>query len=324
MNYISERLCDFWNAMDKQFVTIDNDRLDEVAMELAKRKVKPPDWKINGVMPKNDRVFANHLLFKCAVDFCFRHWDRPEEKYEVGGSSGSEAMSRCFQRRFGERPINPNEILTITDSWEGTMEFFGGKNLPPLLTQRRENLREVAEVLKKDFRGDVMCLLETAHFLVSSDEKRGRLGIVDLLEKYFPIAFGQDPKFKKRSQLFPLMYQGRALSSESDLPILRDPENIGPIIDYQIPNVLRHYGILKYSKDLASEIDNREIIPKDSDKELEIRSGAACVMARLLEKINSYLPFGAPTWTMIELDDVLFSERHKVPTPHHLTPTTDY
>lgn len=324
MNYTSERLCDFWNAMDKEFVKIDEDRLDETAREFSERKVEAPNWRIKGVMPENDMIFPNHLLFMCAVDFCFRNWNKPNDKYDVDGFFGSAAMGHCFQRRFGERPINPNEILQITDSWESMMKFFGGKNLPPLLPERRKNLREVAEVLKREFRGNVMHLLAAARFIVSVDERNGRLGIVSFLEECFPVTFGKDSKFKKRQQLFPLMYQGRAMDSEGRLPLFKDPDNIGPIIDYQIPNVLRHRGVLKYSKELAEEIDSHQIIPKDSDKELEIRSAAGCAMARLLEKLNSYLPFGARPWTMIELDNAVFSERHQVSTPHHLTPTTDY
>lgn len=317
-----EQLCNAWKSMEKLFVKVDEEKLDELAWNLSNEMPETPDWQIPGVLPKNDHVFVNHVFYECAVDFCFRHFEAPYDKYEVDGITGSKAMGRCFYRRFGERPIQVEEILEITSSIEKTREFFQGKNLPPLLEERRANLQEVAQVLKEYFRGDPLFFLEASRYQVSDFWIRSNPGIVYLLEKYFPTAFGQDRAFQKRANLFPLMYQARALHSEGELTLLRDPENIGPVIDYNIPNTFRDRDVMGYSEELSGKIDNRQIIPKDSEEEFEIRSAAYYCIVELLSRINKNIRHETNHWSMIELDYKIYSAKSRF--HHHLTPTTDY
>lgn len=318
-----EQLCYAWKNMDKKFVFVDEKSLDHLARELSREIPQLPDWQISGVFPKNHRVFANHIFYECAVDFCFRSLEFPHEKFEVGNFTGSKAMGKCFYRHFGENPIKPGDILRITDSLEKTKEFFQGRNLPPLLEERRTNLREVAQVLEERFRGNPLIFLEEARYQVSDFWNRSNPGIIFLLERNFPTAFGQDRKFQKRANLLVMMYQSRALCSGGMLLPLRDPENISPVIDYNIPNTLRHYGIMRYSEDLAKRIDKLEIIPKDSEEEFEIRSAAYYCAAELLRRIqNLNINFSARNWNNIELDYWLYSWPSDF--NPHLTPTTDY
>lgn len=313
MNEITEHVCRIWQDTEKEFVAVDAEKLNDLAIALRSETPVTPDWQIPEIFPKNHQAFTSHLLFECAADFAFRHFESGA-KYEVEGYSGSTAMGRCFFRRFGEGMVIPEYILDMTSSFFRTADFFQGKNLPPLLGERQRNLREVAEVLIKKFGGDSMKVLETGDFKVGKDFWDDG-GIVSVLRKNFPIAFGQDYKFHKRSQLFVLMYQGRALNAGGDLPLLSDPENIGPVVDYQVPNGLRWEGVLRYSGDLAERIDSRKIISKDSREEYEIRIATTYAVAELLKKTG---------WTIVQLDYRLWSMGQKSPYPHHLTPTTFY
>jgi hypothetical protein len=306
--------------MDKEFVAVDEKEISEMAATLAMETPTAPNFRTKGIFPKKNKVFVNHLLYMCAVDFCFWLPD-PKEKYEVDGFTGSMAMGRCFHRHFGEDPISPEEMMDIVSSYEKAEKFFRGKNLPQLLQERRENLLEVATVLKEKFNGDPNRILWIAGRTARNYVPSIFPDIVSILVDNFPVVFGSDSKFHKRAQLFCLMYQGRAWDSETDdqsLRPLNEFEGIGPVIDYQIPRALRHLGILKYSDDLAYRVDNYATIPEGSEEEFEIRAAAVYAVAELLKKLQPM------HWTMLELDNWLLEFGRKCPKPHHRTLTTKY
>ena len=138
----------------------------------------------------------------------------------------------------------------------------------------------------------------------------------------------QSIEFNKRSQLFPMVYHGRALSSSGTLQPIRDPENFGPIADYEVAKILRELGILQYNPGLAIAVETGTVINKDSSWEIEIRAQTVNAMAELLRRIDFYRSFsGSKSITMAELDYAIWSagrspEYEKI--RHHYTYTTAY
>lgn len=310
MNSQVEQLCNIWKTMDREFVSVDETRLNQWIARLADEVPAAPNYSGDKIFPKDNHVFVNHILYSCAVNFCFWLPD-PNEKYEVDGFTGAMAMQRCFYRQFGENHISPHEMLSIVSSQNQTENFFRGKNLPQLLEERRIHLLEIATVLRDSFEREAEKILWTGNYQA--------LEVVDVLANCFPIVFRSDPKFLKRAQLFALMYQARALDKNAgigSIPSLLDFEDIGPIVDYQIPRALRNLGILKYASDLANRIDSYREILKDSEEEFEIRLATNYVMSEMLQKMKK--------WTMIELDHWLLMLGKKSPQPHHRTLTTCY
>jgi hypothetical protein len=57
--------------------------------------------------------------------------------------------------------------------------------------------------------------------------------------------------------------------------------------DYMLPRVLRHFGILRYSSELASTVDNRQLIAKESLSELGIRWATVYCGDRLAAALRS-------------------------------------
>lgn len=321
MNYFANRLIDAFESMEGKNIFPDVNRSRELAIYLSHQQLETPAWRTRHIDPKNEMAFVSQLLYRCAVDFCFRHFSSPYDEYEVDGFKGSMAMGRCFYRRSGENHIKADEILEITDSIEETARFFGGENLPPLLEERRANLREVALVLKENFRGDPWHVLEEARFRVGDFWNPG---LTALLTEKFPIAFGQDPIFHKRAQLFALMYYGRAKSSDGALPDLCEAGSIGPLAEYRIPNAFRKLKIFKYNKDLEERIDRQEIIAKDSIEEFELRAAVVREVGRIFNIMNNNLPVRKQHQTIAPLDYWLYKEGKTSPYHHHLTPTTAY
>ena len=97
---------------------------------------------------------------------------------------------------------------------------------------------------------------------------------------------------------------------------IKNLDNLLVPIDYQIPKVLNHLGILKYNDNLDNQIKNSIQLPRHSFEEVALRCTAMVATNLICEK------FGIPPHM---LDDILFKESRKIKEiPHHLTLTTDY
>lgn len=336
MNYFVERMCNFWeglvSAKKNRFVMINKIRLENAAREFSWQEPKTPDWRIPGLFPQSNRAFVSQLLYLSGINAAGTHFENPWPKYKIEKYEGSEALTYCFYRRFGEKPIRAEEMMDIAESPGKSREFFQGDNLPPLLEDRVRHLQEIARVMYSYFDDDPLNLVEQANFRAVNPDDDWGLGIVELLASLCPTAFGQDKHparkdlaFYKRPQLFVLMYQGRAMSSGGELPLIKDRHRIGPISDYRVPNTLRHRRVIFYSPDLADKIDRREEIQRHSEEELEIRIGTVYAVAKLLTQINDYCSGrDDKLWTMIELDYPLWKAGRDAPRHHHLCKTTDY
>ncbi len=82
-------------------------------------------------------------------------------------------------------------------------------------------------------------------------------------------------------------------------------------------------GILDYTPELDAAIEAGELIPRDSDEEIEIRAHMLYATALLTEEINALRP---PELQVIipQVDARLWSSYHTTHWPHHLTRTIMY
>ena len=85
--------------------------------------------------------------------------------------------------------------------------------------------------------------------------------------------------------------------------------------DYQIPKMLRHFGLIEMSEELSLLVDSNEVLIENSEKELNIRA-ATIKACEIIAKKNS-----------ISVDDVdayFFMLRKECKLNHHLCITTNY
>ncbi|MEK7590215.1 MAG: queuosine salvage family protein [Patescibacteria group bacterium] len=324
MNKYTKQVCEFWVKNNSRHVTVDKTRISLLRKKLRDAKPKVPDWQMPDILPQNPAAFISHNFFINTVNFAFTHFEPPYDKYALNKDIvGALASSACFYRRFGEKPINPDEILDITSSLKKTKKFFQGINLPPLIEERRLRLRIAAGALKVAFDGRVENILKAAKFNVNI--------LMEYMMVFFSYSYGSDyykiPGIEeglrsnslflnKRIQLWMLIHQGRAIHSQGKLPLLKYAEDIGPVADYQVPRYLYATGVLKYSPSLLEKIERREIIPYGCPEEIEIRCATIFAVCELLKKTKL---------TMMEIDYFLWAEGRKIQTVnHHLTPTTAY
>jgi hypothetical protein len=128
------------------------------------------------------------------------------------------------------------------------------------------------------------------------------------------ICFKQDPFFKKG--LFAVMITGRMLPELKRDTAYAEVLALLPVpADYQIPKMLRHYGLIEYSDTLANMVDNHIPLLENSDMELNIR--AATVLAcDLLAEVNGI--------SADVVDALLFMHRKESDALHHLCVTERY
>lgn len=309
MNPLAQSLYYAWRSSlgDNHRVSDNKENLYRLAQIMSKEVPIIPDWKIPGVLPEDDLLCVNHEFYHCACNFSTTYFEYPNEKFEMDGFKGSRAIGRAFFREYGEKAIRAEEILEITESSEKMAEFFRSRRLPPLLEERRLNLREVAANLLELFQGDILSLLENNRFQVGDRWNRANGGALFGMEIAFPKAFGGDGKFQKRARLFLMMYQARALQAESKLRPLVDAEEIGPVIDLNIINTLRHHAVLQYSRDSEDRINNREVFEEDSEDFFLSRVAANYVVIELQRIINENKPT-ALQWNSIAIDHWLWSQ----------------
>lgn len=336
-----------WNSelfrhRNVEHVHIDRLRMIALAMDLAEKDPQVPDWRISNVLPENNRAFSSYVFYNTAVNFCFTGLKKPHHRFRVvddtGEYSGSLAMGRCFYRHFGENPIKADSIRKIACSDRLARQFFSGATEIPLLEQRMTYLLEAANMLQIRFDDDPMNILEQSNY--HAFENESGLGAIEMVEVGFPKSFGMDCayhhddhgqnwplRFSKRAQLWLMMYEGRAMKSGGELPLLRSDSQLGPIADSAVPNALREHGVLKYAKELAEKIDNHTELGEHSQEVIEIRLATVVAVQLLLEAVNRRRTvLNKRPISFLALDNLLWKvgRSKKVHNPAHLSRTTDY
>ncbi|MBI5398097.1 hypothetical protein HZB03_01415 [Candidatus Woesearchaeota archaeon] len=189
----------------------------------------------------------------------------------------------------------------------------------PLLDERLKVLNEVGSVLTRRYDADFGNFVECAN--------GDALRLLNMIVTQFPsfndvsMYIGKKVYFWKRAQLLVGdIFQAFDARGYGDL------KNVGQLTtcaDYKLPQVLRRLGILEYSKDLASRIDKKIAIPKDSEKEVEIRANTIWAVEFIKQKIQERIP----DIDSLHVNDHLWlAGQVKSPNdkPYHLTRTTFY
>lgn len=321
-------------ANNPKCIFINDEKINRYATELALQDLKIPSWR-TPAYPEDDDKIIDFLGVVNSVNFCFTDF-KTHKKFDIEYPEGSGkiwygayGMAMCFKRALDENiPIlDPHFLMDLTVG--DAVHIFRQKDTAiSMLYERITNLRNVGYVFYHNLSGfsSFNNLFKVNNFMF--------LNIADALSVNFTCysdysyLYGYKILFNKRAQLFPMMYHGRALSSGGALQPIRDPENFGPISDYEVPKILRHFGILRYSIELAARVDNGMILEKHGEMEVEIRAQTINAMSDLLCRVNEKrLYAGLTLITMAELDYAIWNMGRSPEFKqlrHHYTYTTAY
>ena len=258
-------------------VRIAYERIDEVAGQLA--VTEAPAWDEGLHFRDGTWKTAGWVLVLDALNFCF--WSEnpdPTQRWRVQYRhtlyDGYYALVAALRRAVEEgRPIwEPSYLARLTSRDIAHILRPHDLDFPeiPLLPLRVQNLRELGTGLIAAFpdRNPVSELIESCD--------RSAVTFVDRVASLFPsfndvtIFRGRPVRFFKRAQI--LVADLHGAFGGTSLGAFDDLDQLTAFADYKVPQVLRRFGLLNYSDELAAKIDRRELIPPGSPEEVEIRA----------------------------------------------------
>ncbi len=305
-----------------KYVSLNQQRTDEVAQILSDFKLELPRWDFAPLYPQSDdfeEMCKFYLIFN-SINYCY--FDEDGKRFEDGKMRGSTLAATRLTKHWED--IQRPEFLSNVDENYLLSELFRAEGPISLVKQRTEALREVGRFLNQ--HSDTTNLFEK----LFRKYKSNAYHISQALPNHLPT--WRDPFFK-RSQLFVGMVYGR-FQDWKDLPITEDSlDDLTVFADYRIPETLIRMGIMIPSASLLTRIHRREPIASGSRKELEIR--AATIMGTdgltdALDELNpdrkiNILHSDFLLWSagrnLKDAPKGLFVQDHIT---HHYTMTTDY
>ncbi|MCP4968064.1 MAG: hypothetical protein GY926_22870 [bacterium] len=259
-------------------VTISQEAVDRLADQWQDRSFPLPDWDYKG-LPQglDDENWYNVCVIACSVLACI--WPPDGDgmwttHYEGDDLDDAPAVFSCFSRRIEDGHLDLDMFATVSGP-----EFFAGSGTLQLVDEKWAQLRAAVDAIKTRWNGSVGTLVAAGNL----DAEQ----IVDLLVETIP-GFDDAPlspvgklPFHKLARLATAMMSAGGSTPFSGLDRL-------PVYpDYMLPRVFRHVGIMEYSDELATAIDSRQLVPKESSWELGIRWATVYCGDRLAESLQA-------------------------------------
>lgn len=303
-------------------VAIDVGAVERTAGLLAGARLAPPEWEEGLHFRDGSWRTAAWVLVLDALNFCF--WSQTPERWRIAYrgevSDGYWALVAALRRATDAGiPLWDADWLLSASDTELIALFTPaepGEVEIPLLSNRIANLREVGRGMREQpFAETIARCNGSAVALVESVVRR-----YPSFDDVVTVA-GQEVRFLKRAQILVAdlhgAFGGEGLGAFSDL------DQLTAFADYKVPQVLRRFGVLRYSPELEAALQAYELIPAGSDWEIEIRAGTiwAC------ELIRQALAGMGMGLSAFEIDWALWLTGQSLPPgsePYHRTLTVFY
>ena len=324
INWDSEVLSSVSKAIHQlEHLSIDLDSIENTADWLAYEEFSFP--KKNQVR-ENPEDFIRATMFMNTLNFAFTDF-QTSIKYEVKRGSETLSDSEAMYFQVNEAIDSGNNLvdgkIMATLTLEQLANIFSGNIEMPMLKERVEILNDVGQKLVDNYEGDWL------NFINNGPKKlyaKGE-GLIERLVNEFPRFDdsseyrGNKVKFYKLAQLAFWGIHGEL--SGSNYFKIEDMHSMTAFADYIVPVALNVMKIMTYTPQLDEKIRDGEMIERDSEEEIEIRSASIYATAILTEKVNERRPEDKSI-IIPQLDYRLWKNYHATHHPHHLTYTTMY
>jgi hypothetical protein len=302
------------------------ERIRSHARWLAAEELPYPEFVLPfGIGERTDEAI-DFLMVSSLLNFAFTDFSTREVfRAEYGGRtwSDAEALFACLKRALDEGlPVLDGRWMAGA-SQEELRQIFRGNIELPLLAERAEILREAGQVLEERYDGRFVNFVRSGPARVYA---QGR-GLLERLVREFPryrdvsMYDGEPVRFYKLAQL--ALWGLHACLRRRGGFALEDPETLTAFADYIVPLGLEAMGVLEYTPELARRIEAGELIPRDSEEEIEIRAHTIYAVALMTEEVNRLRPAHLQVINA-QMDARLWTHYHATFRPHHLTRTIMY
>ena len=301
---------------NSNYVVINRNNIDNVISLLKESKREP--W-LNSDYLDLENFSQEQILFYLilceSLNFCY--WDSDIKwkiEYKDEWYSGSfglfYAISKAIKNGYNLLNIEYLENITI----EELDEIFKGTTSIPLLKERFEIIKQLVSEYKQ--------ISNITQFMSANSDIELLNNIVNHFSNFRDISLykGREIYFFKRAIL---LVGDLILNNSSISKSVKNDDNMTGCADYKIPQVLRHLGILEYSDDLTTLIDERQEIQHDSEMEVEIRANMLYAIELIKEKLHQ----NGIDMNSVQIDNALWllsKNKEFKDKPHHLTRTIYY
>jgi hypothetical protein len=282
----------------------------------------------------SELTFEDSLGFCFIIDsinFCF--WPNNFEYEDLVSNIKSAMMAET-------NIFSPANLLLLSDQKIKSLIFKNMTDVEDQIPERIRLLKEMAQFLVTKYHGSYseMVLktnynaLELLHEIVTQlvgfqDHtvyktkqiffyKRAQILVGDINEVLV--------MFKKSANKSLIPSSHSSSLNKMNIKGLSQIEEITSFADYRVPQVLNHFGVLTYSSDLTSIVNQKSVINSGSEYEIEIRAGMIQVVELIKEKLKTNHQIDKMS---IEVDWILWQYGEKnLPKliPHHRVLTIFY
>ena len=261
-----------------------------------------------------------YILALDAINFCF--WPTEDEsgasvcrknllEYEhlataLRRMAEKDDISGAYEDGEGNKAdtydFSPNNLVNMTTkSLLSEVRAYlpretedGGCYHIPIASERVRLLNELGHGLIVHHNGSATSMLEKC---IGPNGKPSAVKLVDIITSTFRgfrdesvDAKGRQVCFDKRAQIvtgdiWAAFGRGQKETLGSKLTDFDDMSELTTFADYRVPQLLRHVGVLRYSKELSAKIDNMVELPAGSSDEHFIRAGTVVAVDRLVGEV---------------------------------------
>ena len=300
--------------------------IEQVAGWMAYEEFTLPGDMFAFPMGKDPDHLLDVIMLSSTLDFAFTDFATSvkfEADYEGGRWSDSDAMFACLHRAI-------TGGLPMTDgAWQASCTradleaIFAGTIEMPMLDERVAILNETGAILVDRFGGRWAAWGRTCERALFADGN----GMLERLVADFPrfrdvsTYDGRDVTIWKLAQL--ALWSVHATWSTVGEGGFPDLDRMSAFADYIVPVGLRLVGITSYSDELEARINRGDLIPRDSEEEIEIRAHTIWATALLTDACNALRPADCQL-VIPQIDYRFWKPFHTTHWPHHLTRTVMY
>ncbi len=295
-----------------RYVSIDENKINKWIRRIIIKKDSPS--LVDEMEFKNLNERLNFLFLFCVINFCF--WSEEgwkytgEDKVYYGSAAVIKSLYEAYKKN--ELPLSVEGILNLT--FEKFQSLVVGEGNLYLMEERFNLVIDSFKILKDKYEGSIDKLVNTYNFdarLLMEDLP----GILKAFEDKYTLA-GKSKNIAKKLQVF-ISNLNKVYPNKP----FKNTDIFTLFADYRLPQLFRHLGFLKYTKELEEIVDNRKLIDKDSEYEMEIRLATIDIGEFILEvhpnKTLNSIDLDGFFWGMAKT----MSDKMK---PHHKVITTSY
>lgn len=274
-------------------VRINERAIERTADSLVEHRVDPPGWNHDLHFFDGTPRTVNYLFLLDALNFCF--WGKPKWRIEYTPTQSSPARRGGQTQKLDgywalaaslKRAIEKNSDFARVDFFaritpQELADALSGTGEIPLFTERWRNVRELGVVLKNFWNGDAAPLVECA----GRNAPRLAQIIAENFASFNDVAVydNREVRIFKRAQILVAdlwgAFNGRDWGEFDNI------EELTAFADYKLPQILRAWGILRYTPTLAKKVDAQIELGAGSPEEIEIRAGMLWAVEFLREAL---------------------------------------